>query len=586
MVSIKEMLKMQPLTEEEKASRHILGRLYGPIATSKESTRNGRKYNAELWNKATTDDIFKEKVATKSLFLELGHPLDGREETDMEKVCACIPEMPKIIDGDLYAYVDILDTKNGRLLKTLCDYGFVPGISSRGSGDVDINDEVDPETFYLETFDIVALPAVKKARLTMCEQLDEKSMKLKKALTESLNAASAEDRKIMKEALNNLNININEELNLDDIPERPKYIDELEASAKLNEAAEEAEDEEVEETPVEEAEETPEEQEKPEEAEKEAAEEESNESETPTIKDFVGQFSEFDENLPIEFKPISIEGKEYVVNEFSLDDSEKGKLVIEIGYDSEMNDNIEKAEGEEAPVDEATEEEAVEEPEEVNDVESDELVESLKEVIRQKEELEKEVRVLNNEKTVRDAEVEKLKEDINTYRISLKKVYGVAKTASSLSEKVKSLTEELDGKNKQLKSLEESNSKALNESITRNSNEVKSLKESLFIKEKEVEEVSKQAASYKSKLIESVKLAKASEERCNKLLEAYISFRAEMLGVRVAEIKNRLDENCSIEQIDKVCDKILTENVGSPAYFNEKTKVVINKPVDPKSNDE
>ena len=504
----------------------------------------------------------------------------------MEKVCACIPEMPKIIDGDLYAYVDILDTKNGRLLKTLCDYGFVPGISSRGSGDVDINDEVDPETFYLETFDIVALPAVKKARLTMCEQLDEKSMKLKKALTESLNAASDEDRKIMKEALNNLNININEELNLDDIPERPKYIDELEASAKLNEAAEEAEDEEVKETPVEEAEETLEEPEKPEEAEKEAAEEESNESETPTIKDFVGQFSEFDENLPIEFKPISIEGKEYVVNEFSLDDSEEGKLVIEIGYDSEMNDNIEKAEGEEAPADEATEEEAVEEPEEVNDVESDELVESLKEVIRQKEELEKEVRVLNNEKTVRDAEVEKLKEDINTYRISLKKVYGVAKTASSLSEKVKSLTEELDSKDKQLKSLEESNSKALNESITRNSNEVKSLKESLFIKEKEVEEVSKQAASYKSKLIESVKLAKASEERCNKLLEAYISFRAEMLGVRVAEIKNRLDENYSIEQIEKVCDKILTENVGSPAYFNEKTKVVINKPVDPKSNDE
>jgi len=45
---ILETLKMQPLSEEEKASRHILGRLYGPIATSLESTRNGRKYNAEL----------------------------------------------------------------------------------------------------------------------------------------------------------------------------------------------------------------------------------------------------------------------------------------------------------------------------------------------------------------------------------------------------------------------------------------------------------------------------------------------------------------------------------------------------------
>jgi hypothetical protein len=145
-----EALRMQPLSEEEKASRHILGRLYGPIATTKEKTRNGRGYNKELWERALADDIFREKIANKSLFLELGHPLD-REETDMEKVCACIPEMPKVVDGDLYAYVDILDTKNGRLLKTLCDYGFIPGISSRGSGDIMANDEVDPETFFLET---------------------------------------------------------------------------------------------------------------------------------------------------------------------------------------------------------------------------------------------------------------------------------------------------------------------------------------------------------------------------------------------------------------------------------------------------
>ena len=99
---ILEALKMQPLSEEEKQKRHILGRLYGPIATSNEDTRNGRRYNKELWEKALADDVFKEKVANKSLFLELGHPVD-REETDMEKVCACIPEMPTIVDGDLYA---------------------------------------------------------------------------------------------------------------------------------------------------------------------------------------------------------------------------------------------------------------------------------------------------------------------------------------------------------------------------------------------------------------------------------------------------------------------------------------------------
>jgi hypothetical protein len=45
---ILEALKIQPLSEEEKTARHILGRLYGPIATCKESTRNGRLYNKPL----------------------------------------------------------------------------------------------------------------------------------------------------------------------------------------------------------------------------------------------------------------------------------------------------------------------------------------------------------------------------------------------------------------------------------------------------------------------------------------------------------------------------------------------------------
>ena len=203
---ILEALQMQPLSEEEKTRRHILGRLWGPIATSKEKTRNGRGYNAELWRRALADEIFCEKVANKSLFLELGHPID-REETDMRMVCACIPELPKVIDGDLYAYVDILDTKDGRLLKTLCDYGFVPGISSRGSGDIMANDDVDPETFFLETWDIVQLPAVKKARLAVCESLSNKKT-LSTALRESLAEMTDDDRKEAQATLERLDLDI------------------------------------------------------------------------------------------------------------------------------------------------------------------------------------------------------------------------------------------------------------------------------------------------------------------------------------------------------------------------------------------
>ena len=207
--SVLETLQVQPLSEEEKASKHILKRLAGPIASCNEGTRNGRKYNRELWETALNDDIFKEKVATKSLFLELGHPAD-RDETDMEKVCACIPEMPKIVDGDLYAVIDVLDSPNGRLLNNLIDYGFVPGISSRGTGDVMANNEVDPNTFFLETWDIVQTPALKKARLAVTEGIDKNAensaLNLNRALTESLEGASEKDKTIMEEAAKNLGI--------------------------------------------------------------------------------------------------------------------------------------------------------------------------------------------------------------------------------------------------------------------------------------------------------------------------------------------------------------------------------------------
>ena len=287
--NIMEAFKMMPLTEEEKSKRHILGRLFGPIATTKDSTRNGRFYNAQLWESALKDEIFLEKVATKSLFLELGHPTD-REEIDMSKACACIPEVPKIVNGDLYAYVDILDTPNGRILKTLCDYGFQPGISSRGSGDVDMNNEVDPETFFLETFDIVGIPAVKKARLAVCESLDTNNIKLKKALKESLNEEKDEDKAIVKEALSNLKITLDEDVQ--DEPFEDITVGEPEIVAP----------EETEVTAEEEPVEAPAEIEDP--------------AVLPniTVGELIDHLDDFNKEAPVEFAPINIDGVEYKVD--------------------------------------------------------------------------------------------------------------------------------------------------------------------------------------------------------------------------------------------------------------------------------
>ncbi len=570
-MKILEALQMQPLSEEEKASRHILGRLYGPIATTKEKTRNGRGYNKELWEKALSDEIFREKIANKSLFLELGHPLD-REETDMEKVCACIPEMPKIVDGDLYAYVDILDTNNGRLLKTLCDYGFVPGISSRGSGDIMSNDEVDPETFFLETWDIVQLPAVKKARLSVCESLGNKTLTM--ALRESLEKASDEEKQEMKDTLNKLNISLGEEVD-DDVPFAPDPVDE--ENILLEDTEEEVEIEEAE------AEEEPEDEE---------AEEKTD---AYTVGDIIKEFKDYDDKLELEFKPIVIEDKEYEITALEFDDSEEGKIIVNINYnlpeveETEEDDNkLPEEENPEVDVEvssdeEPAPEEEVEESEEAVDDGDEEVFESLKDMVRQKDELEKEVRDLKNQKTVSDAEVKGLQEELERYKSGFIRVSELASKSTTLSKEVKSLKEQLEVKTSKINDLQAKikTHTSLTESINASKAKVKTLTERLVAVQTEAE---KSEEALKTKLEESRKavqqnanVAKKYKAQYAAVLERYIASKASMLGVRPTDITSRLGESYTLDNIDKVCEDLL--DMGRPAFGLGlgKPKVTINE---------
>ena len=130
----------------------------------------------------------------------------------MQKVAVIMPEQPvKDSDGQLVAYLDILDTPCGKIAYQLAKYGYKFGISSRGSGDLVIDENgdetVDPDTYFLNAFDLVEIPAVKAARLTFVESLDTKNT-LKEDLKNELDHANESDRQLMEEALNKLNINI------------------------------------------------------------------------------------------------------------------------------------------------------------------------------------------------------------------------------------------------------------------------------------------------------------------------------------------------------------------------------------------
>lgn len=210
----KEAIEFDGSVKTNSSGSPILGTLSGPCADIINPTRNGRKYSEKLWEKVFDDPIVKEYFECGGILGELGHPTEDRQETDMEKVCVCMSEPPKKQGGQLVGKWDILDTPNGRILKCLCDYGYKIGISSRGTGDIvtdyDGNESVDPDTYEFTAFDVVLLPAVKAARLNYNESLDRNNKTLKMALAEALNKSTEEEKKIMTETLNELNINVNQ----------------------------------------------------------------------------------------------------------------------------------------------------------------------------------------------------------------------------------------------------------------------------------------------------------------------------------------------------------------------------------------
>lgn len=589
---ILEALQMQPLSEEEKASRHILGRLYGPIATCVESTRNGRLYNRPLWEKALVDEIFLEKVATKALFLELGHPAD-REETDMKQVCACIPVVPKIIDNDLYAYVDILDTPNGRLLKTLIDYGFVPGISSRGSGDVLENDQVDPETFFLETWDIVQLPAVQKARLSICESLDSDDIKLKKALAESYNAAKDEDKDTMKKALENLNIDIESELtekvselSVEDIPwdtdDEEILVEEAEDTKEV-ETSDDVENEIVADE-VSDTLETDAEADKADETDETetAAEDEDKDTDAKTVNDFIELFKEYDSDVKVEFDPIKINDEEYSIDSFNASINDEGTLILGVNciipteetaeteentdddiLDLEQEDEIETSEEEITEDDEVTEESA-------DDAGEDEVMESLKEMIRQKEALENENKDLLKAKAVGDAKVEELQESLNRYKAHFNKIHTESEvTISNYKQKLEDLQEQLAQSKDTIDILTEkvnNSTQQLKENADKDLMKVKTLTEEVNTLHKKSEtleaKLQNQNVQFTKKLNERTQIAKTYKARFIETLTRYVESKASMLGVQPSEITSRLNENYSLADVDAVCEQILDSAIS------------------------
>lgn len=176
-----------------------LGTLSGPCADYANPTRNGNFYSRKLWENVFADPIVKESLEDRILIGELDHPGD-RLETKATNACIVMTGYQFNDDESLvYGTFDILDTPNGRILKSLLDAGCKIGVSSRGEGDVETKDisswgETDcvvEDAYNFVGFDAVVLPAVKVAKPTLQESFKYTSLKesLKKEVESATTAA-------------------------------------------------------------------------------------------------------------------------------------------------------------------------------------------------------------------------------------------------------------------------------------------------------------------------------------------------------------------------------------------------------------
>lgn len=478
----------EKLSKEEQEKRGILGRLTGPIADSSSSTRNGRLYSRELWEKVFDNPIMKEKIANRCCFGELGHPAD-REEIDIEKVAICLAEKPKVgKDGVLYGVFDILNTPNGRILKSLCDYGCKIGVSSRGTGDVFTNDEgneeVDPETYECECWDAVVVPAVESARMTLVTESYNGKKSLKEALKESLDEATEDDRKVMEETLKDLGIVLNES--------------------------------------------------------------QSNNAVSP----------------------------------------EKGDI-------NEGLDNKQKEESQNTANN-------------VGDSGMANLISSLRESILRVSELENELVTLKEQLAVSNAKVSELETENSKYKSTVTNLGKTVVESRKRKSEIESLQEELAKKDKALASA---NSKlsSMMESHKKSIKQSGSLRESISAKEDECkrleEKLSGQKAQYEARIgslneklatatanatkrLEAVtnkansykKMAEKYDRLAHMVADRYIESKATMLGRKPQEIKSRLPENYSLDDVDMVCEQLKSYslNIGKlPFKLDDRTKVTV-----------
>jgi HEPN domain-containing protein len=141
-------------------SKDGTGRLVcrGEFSRADVPTANRRKYERYLWERELRR--LENDIQDRKVFGELDHPGDGK--TKLSRASHLITEAVLEEDGAIICKAEIMDTQQGKQLKAIIDAGGVVGVSSRGYGTTNKDEEgydVVQEDYTLITWDFVADPA-------------------------------------------------------------------------------------------------------------------------------------------------------------------------------------------------------------------------------------------------------------------------------------------------------------------------------------------------------------------------------------------------------------------------------------------
>ena len=248
----------------------------------------------------------------------------------------------------------------------------------------------------------------------------------------------------------------------------------------------------------------------------------------------------------------------------------------------EAEENIENSDEEDSEQKEETEEDkAVDEG-------LDSIVNSLQEALSKNSDLENTVRILQEKLAVSDAKVNEINEECNRLKNSMSRMSDLVKTRATLKENVSTLEKSLNEKealiNEQkvkIAKLVESKKETVRSSNELNEN-LTNLKTSY---EKQIQALNEQISSSKtenekqiSALTENLNKANSLKESykklANKTVNKYIEVKANIIGQTPADIKRKLGESYTLEDVDQVCEDLKAYSLNVSKLPFEVTKKV------------